>query len=206
MTEHSDDRSDEVFDDLNLRQLRFVYAYLLLGKGGPAARKAGYSAKSSEQQASALLKTPKVSEAIAHLRSKVMQDAEVTIADVARELHAILQSDIVEGMDDDGRFLPLPQWPANLRRALAKFERKLIWGKCADCMKVAKAEAAAGDLELEDVEPPDVVIGELAKVGLWSKTTAGDMLLKKLGGYAPEEHNHTMSFAEVVASQGEPDE
>jgi phage terminase small subunit len=148
---------------LTARQRLFVSEYLVDRVGSDAAIRAGYSPRGAAQQASALLGDERVHKAIAAGLSRVEARAELTIADVVRELRAILEVDPADAIDKQtGAFRPLQEWPKPLRRAVRGIENKEIKG-------------AEGE-----------VIGFVREVKWWSKTEAAQQLLKHLGGFAPQ--------------------
>jgi len=72
--------------ELNAQQRLFVREYLIDFNGTRAAIAAGYSAKSAPVTASKLLKLPKIQKAIREVQSKIEEKAEVTAAQVIKEL------------------------------------------------------------------------------------------------------------------------
>lgn len=84
---------------LNDRQQLFVRHYLATMNGTRAAREAGYSEKSAAQMASALLRNPKIRDAVdAGLRERAM-GADETVARISDSA----RFDPSEFTDDDGR-------------------------------------------------------------------------------------------------------
>jgi phage terminase small subunit len=75
---------------LNPKQLRFVDEYLIDQNGTQAAIRAGYSAKTANEQASRLLANVSiraaVNEKIKALQEKLKEKAEVTLQDIINEL------------------------------------------------------------------------------------------------------------------------
>lgn len=174
----SDRRPDDETegDDLTPRQARFVELYVLYGNGAMAAREAGYAEGSADVEASRQLGKAKVRAAVEALRAKVSESTGTSIERVVLELHRILTADPLEGMDEWDCLKPLREWPEDLRRALSGFESE----------------------ELKDAGPEGETIGHVRKVKFWSKTEAANLLLKKLGGFAPERHVHEVTFADLV--------
>jgi|SRR5918996_5032557 phage terminase small subunit len=71
---------------LTARQAKFVAEYLIGGNGSDAARKAGYSPKASHVQASQLLANPKIQAAIREGQRKAQDEADITAAEITKEL------------------------------------------------------------------------------------------------------------------------
>jgi phage terminase small subunit len=102
---------------LTAKQAAFVQEYLIDLNGTQAAIRAGFSAKTAEQQAFQLLKKTLVAEAIQAAMAKRSRRTEITQDRVLRELAKIGFSDIADvvswgqrevafGFDDEGRKLP----------------------------------------------------------------------------------------------------
>jgi hypothetical protein len=72
--------------DLTEKQQRFVEYYLIDLNATQAAIRAGYSAKSAGQQGSAMLKNPKVAEAIAAGQAKRAEETGITQSYVVERL------------------------------------------------------------------------------------------------------------------------
>ena len=64
------------FDQLTLRQQKFVDEYITLGNGAEAARNAGYSEKTAKQMATENLSKPYLVAAIDERRAQLMKDTE----------------------------------------------------------------------------------------------------------------------------------
>lgn len=77
---------------LNLRQQRFVDAYLLDPNGKQAAIAAGYSPKAAEVTASKMLRMGKVSAALRAARAEVSERAKVDAQWVLEQLIGIAES------------------------------------------------------------------------------------------------------------------
>jgi phage terminase small subunit len=71
---------------LTPKQQAFAHAYMELGQGAPAARKAGYAPKNARNQASALLKLPCVQGEIARLKAELRPALEAATACTLKSL------------------------------------------------------------------------------------------------------------------------
>ena len=85
--------------ELNLKQQKFVAEYLIDLNAKAAAIRAGYSAKTAQAQGARLLSHVLVSAAIAKKAVRVMDRAEITAANVVRELGRIAFSEITDFAD-----------------------------------------------------------------------------------------------------------
>ncbi len=84
------------------KQQRFVEEYLVDLNATQAAIRAGYSARTAEQQAFQLLQKTSVSEAIAELRANISKAAQVEAVRVVKELACITFSDVRKLFREDG--------------------------------------------------------------------------------------------------------
>lgn len=109
---------------LNPQQLRFVkhYSYDILANGTKAAIAAGYGRASAAAAATQLLKLPKVVEAIAKLQVRQLQKMDVLIAAEIQEISRIAFSDPGDLLGEDGKMLPVADWPDDIRHAIASYE------------------------------------------------------------------------------------
>ena len=103
---------------LSPKQERFVAEYLLDLNAAAAARRAGYSAKTAEQQGSRLLSNVKGAEAIATAQQSRTQRTQVDADWVLRRLHGEAMADLAELFDAEGRLRPVADWPEVWRRGL----------------------------------------------------------------------------------------
>ncbi|KXU99245.1 terminase [Gluconobacter potus] len=88
--------------DLTPKQARFVEEYLVDLNATQAATRAGYSAKTAEQQASRLLVNVKVADAIASAQAKRSKRTEITQDRVLQELAKLGFGDIRDIFSEDG--------------------------------------------------------------------------------------------------------
>jgi phage terminase small subunit len=155
---------------LTVRQSRFVENILAGMAQKVAAEKAGFSKKSAEQQAVALMKLPEVAAAINEALRRRSDRVEVKADDVLRELARIGMSDMAEAFNDDGTLKPLVDMPLDVRRAISSVEVEQIF------------EGRGEDRKC---------IGTLTKVKFWDKTRGLEMLGKNLKLFT-EVHEHRL--------------
>lgn len=142
---------------LTPRQRLFVAEYLVDHNATQAAVRAGYSAKTAEQQGSRLLTHPGVKAAVDEALAKQEKRLELKADDVLRELGRLALSDIGDGFDAQGKLLALKDMPLDFRRAISSIETDEIL-------------AGRGDSA--------VSIGVTRKVRLWEKPKALELLGK----------------------------
>lgn len=141
------------------RQQRFVAAYLISGNATQAAKDAGYSERTAEQQGCRLLKNAQVKAELARRQAIRAERAEIKADRVLQELARIGLSDARALFDADGRLLPPEDWPDDIARAVASFEVVL--------RRVPGSEPAE--------------VAHVAKVRFWDKPAALNLLGKHLG-------------------------
>lgn len=116
--------------NLTPKQQMFVKEYLVDLNATQAAIRAGYSAKTSEQQGARLLVNVKVAAEIQKGMNKRAEKIELTSERVLKEIAHSAFLDPIELFADDGSLLPLKQMPEHARRAIAGIEvEELFAGK-----------------------------------------------------------------------------
>lgn len=84
-----------------------------------AAIKSGYSKKTAQEQSSRLLKNPLIKAEVERRLKEIENVADVTVADVIRELKKIGFVDIRKAYDDDNDLLPIKELPDDVAHAVA---------------------------------------------------------------------------------------
>lgn len=164
-------------------QARFVVEYLKDLSPTKAAIRAGYAEGSAESKGYALLKVPKVREAIDDAIRRRSERVEIRTDDVLRELLRLATVDIGQAFDEQGRLKPMHEMPADVRRAIASVETIELYG---------------GDGR-ERVE-----IGQIRKIKFWDKTKALEMLGRHLKLFTDRvEHSVSMTLEQLVLASGE---
>jgi phage terminase small subunit len=164
---------------LNQRQKLFAYEYLVDGNATQAAIRAGYSERTAGSQAHDLLKKPEIQAVIGGKVRAALKKADISIDDVIAELSLIVELDPIHAYAEDGSILPMRLWPAELRRACSGFEIE-------------------ERLELTEAEAPIEV--RVKKVKFWSKTSAAELVLRKLKAFRNEElENAAKGLVEMLA-------
>lgn len=147
---------------LNPKQLRFVEEYLVDFNATAAARRAGYSDRTAQEQSSRLLSNVMVQAEIQSAREKQSQRTEITADRVLKEMALIAFSDLDQILDFSGeepRLKPANQIPASAKKALSSVKvKRYLEGKGDDARTV-----------------------EVTEFKLWSKDAALEKLGKHLG-------------------------
>lgn len=99
-------------------QRAFVDEYLKDLNGAAAARRAGYSAENSRSQAAENLAKPHISEAIADRMEARAKRAGMSAKRVLASLVEKHEADLADIHDEEGRLLPIDEWPPAWRRGL----------------------------------------------------------------------------------------
>ncbi len=153
---------------LTPKQERFVEEYLVDLNATRAAIRAGYSQRNADKIGPELLGKTRIAAAIVAKRERVSLKAEVSAAEVLRELAVIAFSDVGEVMDFSGVALRLKaanEIPERARRALSS-------------VKVKRYLEGHGD---------DVREVEVTEFKFWPKTQALELLGKHLALFATAE-------------------
>jgi phage terminase small subunit len=132
---------------LTPKQQRFVDEYLVDLNATDAARRAGYSAKTAEQQGPRLLGNVGVQAAIQRQQAKRVDKTGLTADRVLEEYRRLGFSNVQSLLDADGNLRPLHELPAEVAAAISSVE-------------VVMKNAAAGDGKIDRV----------LKIKLWDKT------------------------------------
>lgn len=106
---------------------RFVAEYVIDCDATKAAVRAGYSRRSAGAQAHVLMKDPRIKTAIAAELERVRLKLEGSAMGTLEEIRRISMSDIRRLYDDDGRLLPIKQWPDDIARCVASV-KPTEWG------------------------------------------------------------------------------
>ena len=88
---------------MTARQLAFCREYLKDYIGGKAAIRAGYSRKGADQQASALLRNPKVTKELGRLAAQVKKKAELSAVQVLESVTMVALGDMRDLFERDDR-------------------------------------------------------------------------------------------------------
>lgn len=116
-------------EPLNAQRQKFVHAYLKTGLARQAAIQAGYAEKGARTTAYRLLRQPAVKAAIKAGQEKAERAAEVTAADVRKELAVIAFSTVKDFVANaEGELTLAPGVPESAWRAVSriKYTTRLI--------------------------------------------------------------------------------
>lgn len=105
-------------DDLTPLQQRFVEEYILDLNATQAAGRAGSKAKDLAAAGAELLRNPNVERAIDQAKSKRSEATQINANWVLSRLAAEADADLADLYDEDGRLLPVKQWPKIWRQGL----------------------------------------------------------------------------------------
>jgi phage terminase small subunit len=103
---------------LTPKQQRFVDEYLIDMNGTQAAIRAGYSAKTANEQAARLLANVNVSDAVQTAMDKRSERTAINADWVLTRLAIEAEADLADLYDDNGNLLPVKQWPLIWRQGL----------------------------------------------------------------------------------------
>jgi phage terminase small subunit len=166
---------------LTPRQEAFVREYLKHGNGTRAAIEAGYSPSGADVQAVRLLGNASVKAEIARRGKRIEERAEISAAEVLREMKRIAMADISQAYDENGNLKKIHEIPEDVRRAIAGVEVDELW---------------AGGRERTQ-------IGETRKLKFWDKTKALDQLARHLSLFNDKvEHTHHVTLDQLLDEGG----
>jgi phage terminase small subunit len=140
---------------VNAKQQRFVAEYLVDLNATQAAIRAGYSAKTAEQQGPRLLGNAEIASAVAGKKATQLDRADLTAVRVLEELRRLVFSNVQDLFDADGNLKPIQ----SLTREQAA---------CISSLEVIKKNAEAGDGHIDVVH----------KLKVWDKTRSLEMAAK----------------------------
>jgi phage terminase small subunit len=112
-------KSPKGTNGLTPKQQRFVIEFLKDFNGTQAATRAGYSARTANEQAARLLTQAPIAATIAHAMKKAFEKAGLDLARWVREVWNMALLDPADFYDADGNLLPIQDMPIEARRALA---------------------------------------------------------------------------------------
>ncbi|WP_075882066.1 terminase small subunit [Vreelandella massiliensis] len=114
------------------KQARFVEEYLVDLNATQAAIRAGYSKKTAYRTGADNLKKPQIRELLEQYREERSRRVEMDADRVLQRLIEIDEMDVADILDDDGRVLPVKQWPS-------------VWRRCVSGVDVSEIADGAGD-------------------------------------------------------------
>lgn len=171
----TDDQAEPVslLSGLNARQERFVLEYAISNNATQSAITAGYSERTAASQGHDLLKKPEIAAALATLRARAVERAELTQELVLRELKRLVLFDPRSLFDEAGAPLPVHRLGPEAAAAIAGLE------------VVTKGNAEMG-------------FGEVLKYRIADKNSAIEKAMRHLGMF--ERDNRQQSpLAEIMA-------
>jgi phage terminase small subunit len=147
---------------LTPKQDQFVKEYLVDLNATQAAIRAGYSAKTANEQGSRLLANAKVSAAIAEARAEVSEKTGVKIERVLQEMARLGFSDLRRVFTPGGNLISPEDWDDDTAAAISS-------------VKVVTRPTG------ETAEDGSRIVEHVHEIKLWDKNSALDKLGKHLG-------------------------
>lgn len=114
---------------LTKKQELFVKEYLIDLNATQAAIRAGYSKKTAYAIGAENLKKPQIQEAISAVYKPVMEDLDITIERVLKELSCSAFLDIRELFDANGNMKAIKDLPEEVARSIGGIEHVTVGGK-----------------------------------------------------------------------------
>lgn len=147
--------------ELTPKQAAFVAEYLKDLNATAAARRAGYSERTADQQASRLLANVKVAAAIAAAQHERAERTKIDADWILTRLAALADADLGDLYAEDGKLLPVADWPEVWRKGLivgVETEEIKLGGESIGQVRKLKIADRIKTLEL---------IGRHVTVGAW---------------------------------------
>ena len=160
---------------LTLKQQRFVDEYLIDLNATQAAMRAGYSAKTANEQGARLLANVHISRAVSQAVAAQSERTGITADVILGELLRLARVDLADAYEESGKLKPVREMPEDLRRAIAGVESDEIWEWVED----------------DEGERRRELVGFTRKVKFWDKTRSLELLGK-----------HLKLFTDVVKHEG----
>lgn len=113
--------------ELTPKQRRFALEYLVDLNATQAAIRAGYSKHTAYSIGSENLKKPEIAALMNEALGKREKGAVLNRQEVEEHLARLLRFDPAKAFDAEGRLLPLPQMPEDVRRCIAGFEEEALF-------------------------------------------------------------------------------
>lgn len=107
---------------LNAKQRLFVNEYIKSRNATKAARAAGYSSKTAHSQGPRLLENAEIRAAIDKRLERAAEKAELSVAEVLKELRSIGFARLKDAYAPDGNLLPVHEMPEDVQAALVGLE------------------------------------------------------------------------------------
>lgn len=148
-------------DVLNDQVIRFCDNYLIHFNASRAAEQAGYSPKTSAQQASRLLTKVKVQEYLQSRKEKIAEKLQYSQERTMLEIARVAFGDVRKLFTVDGALRPITELDDDTAAIVSSVE-------------VQEEEVTARDIEVEE----KIVAGTTKKVKLWDKMKGLEMLAK----------------------------
>lgn len=170
--------------ELTARHKRFIEEYVKDCNGTEAYLRAGYSCtrKSAGVAASGLLAKPQIrailDRRLEEIRASRQREGEAFL----RNTMAVATSDIRQAFDDNGRLLPVNEWPDELALAVSGLDTEEI------------LRAQDGDEEAE--------FKVIKKLRLWNKTSALDLLGRFAGVIGTREQDRQRVTVRILDYTG----
>lgn len=107
---------------LTAKRQRFAQEYVIDLNGTAAARRAGYSERTANEQAARLLANASVQAEVSRLMAERSKRTEINADHVLKRMAEIDAMDVLDIMNDDMSLKPVSEWPKVWRQYLSGFD------------------------------------------------------------------------------------
>lgn len=166
--------------ELTPKQQRFVDEYMVDCNGTQAAIRAGYSKRTANEQAAQLLAKLSIRKAIEERRQALSQEVQADLSRTVRELIYVAYADVGMLYDNEGRMLPIQDWPECVRRAVKSIKYIPVYQETGKVRKIVKYR----------LEPT-----------FFDKNAALHMLMRHQGGYDEDNQQRRPNIVDEILSK-----
>lgn len=126
---------------LTAMQRKFCEEYVRTGNATSAAKSAGYSEKTANEQGSQLLRKPLVTAEVARLTTRTEKKSALNAEKVIDALNNLVDFDPGQCFDEAGELLPINRMPLEARKALSAIDMEK--GRIKFTQRLGSLELAA---------------------------------------------------------------
>jgi phage terminase small subunit len=162
---------------LSAQMLRFVDEYVIDTNGTQAAIRAGYSAKTANEQAARLLAKVSIQKLIKEKLDALSKQTGFTAEKVLREMGRVALSDARKLFNENGVMKPIAELDDDIAACIASIEVDALF---------------------EGHGEDRIQVGTTQKIKLWDKNSAAEKLMKHLGLFKKDNEQKIDPLAELL--------
>jgi phage terminase small subunit len=183
---------------LTPKQQQFVVEYLIDANGAQAAIRAGYSERTAKEQASRLLTKDSVQNALATMRSRLAERAELTAQMIVDELRNLAFANMKDFFDDNDELKPMSALTRDQAAAIAECTTTDIV-----ITRGEQSTVVSRKTKLKLVNKRESLVDLGKHLGLWSGEDAAPPHVTFIVNYAPRREGPRLRSAGGDTIEGE---